>query len=81
MDDLSENEKQNISKFVEYSLMLIVRGFDEMEMNKRIELIKLFGSVIDTGITRYYHKISNLEDKITFLEEKINRLDGKNKKK
>ena len=36
MDDLSENEKQNISKFVEYSLMLIVRGFDEMEMNKRI---------------------------------------------
>jgi len=81
MDDLSQDEKQNISKFVEYSLMLIVRGFDEMEMNKRIEMVKLFGSMIDIFINRNYLKIAKLEDKISMLEDKIYELEGKNKKK
>ena len=81
MDDLSQHEKENISKFVEYSLMLIVRGFDEMEMNQRVELVKLFGSVLDIGLNRYFFKISKLEDKISFLEEKVKHLEAKNKKK
>jgi hypothetical protein len=81
MDDLSQDEKQNISKFVEYSLMLIVRGFDEMEMNQRLEFVKLFGSMIEISINKYFNKLSKLEDKICVLEDKINLLETKNKKK
>jgi len=81
MDDLSQHEKENISKFVEYSLMLLVRGFDEMEMNKRIEMVKLFGSILEISINKYFLKLSKLEDKIDYLEEKVDSLDKKNKKK
>jgi len=81
MDELSETEKQNISKFIEYSLMLIIRGFDEMEMNKRIDLVKLFGSVVEIGINKYINKISILEKKINTLENRIDSLEQKNKKK
>jgi len=81
MDELSETEKQSISKFIEYSLMLIIRGFDEMEMNKRIDLVKLFGSVVEIGINKYINKISILEKKINTLENRIDSLEQKNKKK
>lgn len=70
MDDLTDEEKQNISKFIEYSLMLIVKGFDEMEMNKRLELVKLFGSVINIGFNKTYLKTLDLEKRVKELEEK-----------
>lgn len=70
MADLSESEKKDISKFIEYSLMLILRGFDEMEMDKRLDLVKMLGSVIDIGLNKLYFRISDLEKRITDLEEK-----------
>lgn len=70
MDDLTDEEKQNISKFIEYSLMLIVKGFDEMEMNKRLELVKLFGSVINIGFNKTYLRTLELEKRVKELEEK-----------
>jgi len=81
MDDLSQDEKQNISKFVEYSLMLIVKGFDEMDINQRLEFVKLFGSIMEISINKDLKKISKLEDKICVLEDKIKLLESKNKKK
>ncbi len=70
MTDLSESEKKDISKFIEYSLMLILRGFDEMEMDKRLDLVKMLGSVIDIGLNKLYFRISELEKRIMALEEK-----------
>ncbi len=70
MDDLTEEEQQNISKFIEYSLMLIVKGFDEMDMNKRLELVKLVGSMINIYFKKTYLRTLELEKRVKELEEK-----------
>ena len=57
MEDINEEDQKNISKFIELSLSLIIRGFDEMEMQKRLELVKLLG------------KMLNLEKRVQILEQ------------
>lgn len=69
MDDLSKEEQENISRFIELSLSLIIRGFDEMEMQKRLELVKLLASVLNIGFEKTYGRILNLEKRIDELEK------------
>ncbi len=75
MANLSETEQQKLSKFVEYSLLLILKGFDEMDLKQRLELIKLFGSVIDIYVNRLLYRISDLEKRIEILENKNKKKD------
>jgi hypothetical protein len=70
MSELRENEQQKISKFIELSLSLILKGFDEMEMQKRLELVKLFGFVINLGVEQYYGRLLELERRLQQVEEK-----------
>lgn len=69
MDELSKEQQENISRFVELSLSLIIRGFDEMEMQKRLELVRLLASVINIGFEKTYGRISTLEKRICELEK------------
>lgn len=70
MNDLSEKEQQNLSKFIEYSLLLILKGFDEMDLQQRLELVKLFGSVIDIYVNKLFYRVSDLEKRIENLEKR-----------
>jgi len=69
MTELSKDEQEKISKFFELSLSLIIRGFDEMEMQKRLELIKLLGFILNFGFEKTYNRILTLEQKINELEK------------
>jgi hypothetical protein len=69
MEDLGMNEQEKISRFIELSLSLILRGFDEMEMQKRIELVKLLGFILEFGFEKTYKKIIDLERRIQALEK------------
>ena len=70
MTDLSADEQKNLSKFIEYSLNLVLKGFDEMEINKRLELVKLSACVFDIFFNKMFLKISDLENRVKALEEK-----------
>ena len=69
MAELNKEEQEKISKFFELSLSLIIRGFDEMEMQKRLELIKLLGFILNFGFEKTYGRILTLEQKINELEK------------
>ena len=70
MIELREEEQQKISKFIELSLSLILRGFDEMELQKRLELVKLLGFMINLGVEQYYGRVLELERRMQAVEEK-----------
>lgn len=69
MKDVEKEEQENISKFIELSLSLILRGFDEMEMQKRLELIKLLGFMVNFGFEKTYGRILDLEKRVQALEK------------
>ena len=73
MNDFDKNDQETLSKFIEYSLMLILKGFDEMEMKQRLDLIKYLGSVIDIFMNKMFFRISDLEKRINLLEEENNK--------
>ena len=68
MDELAREDQEKIAKFFELFLSLILRGFDEMEMQKRLELVKLFGFLLDFGFEKTYGRINNLEKRLCDLE-------------
>ena len=69
MEDINEEDQKNISKFIELSLSLILRGFDEMEMQKRLELVKLLGFMLNFGFEKTYGKMIDLEKRVRILEQ------------
>ena len=69
MDEISKEEQEKLSKFFELTLSLILRGFDEMEMQKRLELIKLLGFILNFGFEKTYGRIISLEERVQALEE------------
>ena len=69
MKDINEEDQKNISKFIELSLSLILRGFDEMEMQKRLELVKLLGFMLNFGFEKTYGKMLDLEKRVQALEK------------
>jgi len=69
MEDVEEEEQEKISKFIELSLSLILRGFDEMEMQKRLDLIKLLGFMLNFGFEKTYGRLLDLEKRVQALEK------------
>ena len=69
MEEISKEEQEKISKFIELSLSLILKGFDEMEMQKRLELVNLLGFIINLWFDKTYGRILNLEKRIIQLEK------------
>lgn len=68
--EMNENDKKNISKFIRLFLQMLMRGFDEMEMQKRLELVKAFGSILEFYFIKTYSRIDDLENRINSLETK-----------
>lgn len=69
MEKLSDKEQEKVSKFIEFSLSLILKGFDEMEMQKRLELVKLLGFMINFGFEKTYGRMLDLERRVQELEK------------
>lgn len=69
MEEISEEEQEKISRFIQLSISLILRGFDEMEMQKRLELVKLLGFMLNLGFEKTYGKIIDLEKRVQALEQ------------
>ena len=66
-DEIKEEEKK-ISRFVQLSLNMMLRGFDEMEMQQRLELVDLLGFTIQHSLLKNYTRINELEKRIQTLE-------------
>lgn len=69
MEEISEEEQEKISRFIQLSISLILRGFDEMEMQKRLELVKLLGFMLNLGFEKTYGKMIDLEKRVQALEQ------------
>jgi len=69
MDALCKEEKEKISKFIELSLSLLQHGFDEMEMQKRLEFVKLLGSTAEFWVEKTYGRMLTLEHRVSELEK------------
>ena len=69
MEEISEDEQEKISRFIQLSLSLILRGFDEMEMQKRLELVKLLGFMLNLGFEKTYGRLLDLGKRIETLEK------------
>jgi len=69
MEELSDKEQEKVSKFIEFSLSLILKGFDEMEMQKRLELVKLLGFMINFWFEKTYGRMFDLEERVRGLEK------------
>ena len=80
MKNLTKEEQENIFQFVDLSLSLIQRGFDEMEMPNRMKLVKLLGFILNIGFERIYGGMIDLEKRVAALEQKVALLEQKSKK-
>jgi len=69
MDGLSTDDQEKLSRFIELSLSLILHGFDEMEMDKRLELVKLVGFTAEFWVEKTYGRIFALEHRVQELEK------------
>jgi hypothetical protein len=69
MEGIREEAKEKISKFVELSLSLILHGFDEMEMQDRLELVKLLGFSAELWFEKTYGRMLDLERRVQELEK------------
>jgi hypothetical protein len=73
MDGLNEEEQEKLSKLIDLSLSLIMHGFDEMEMQKRLELVKLVGFSAELWIEKTYGRMLDLEKRVAELEKHVKR--------
>ena len=69
MEELGNEEQEKISLFIELFLSLIIRGFDEMEMQKRLKLVKLLGFMVNFGFEKTYGRLIDLEQRLNALEK------------
>ncbi|MFW6120290.1 MAG: hypothetical protein ACOC80_05250 [Petrotogales bacterium] len=68
-DEISEEEKEKISRFIHLFLNMMLCGFDEMEMQKRLELINNLGFMLELGINKTYGRMVNIEKRLQVLEK------------
>lgn len=79
-NEISEEEKEKVSRFIQLFLNMMIRGFDEMEMQKRLELVNNLGFMLEFGFNKTYGRIMDLEKRIQALEQNYT-LEKINKKK
>jgi hypothetical protein len=70
MDGVVEDEHLQISRFIELFFSLLQHGFDEMEMQDRLELVRLLGSTADFWVEKTYGRMLALERRVQQLEQK-----------
>jgi hypothetical protein len=69
MEGVCEDKKGKISEFIELSLSLLQHGFDEMEMQKKLEFVKLLGETADFWVEKTYGRMLTLEYRVSELEK------------
>ena len=71
MDGLSTEENEKLSKFMDLSFSLIMQGFDEMEMQQRLEFVKLLGFTTELWFKKIYGRILTLEKDVKELKNQL----------
>ncbi|MFA5101970.1 MAG: hypothetical protein WC525_02335 [Candidatus Thermoplasmatota archaeon] len=71
MEGVCEEESEQLSRFIELFLSLLQHGFDEMEMQKRLELVRLFGSTMEHWVEKTYGRMLCLEHRVEQLEKLV----------
>jgi len=71
MESVAAQDKEKLSRFIDLSLQMILHGFDEMEMQKRLELVKLLGFISEFWVEKTYGRILTLEHRVDELEQSL----------
>ena len=66
--EMNERDKESISKFIHLFLQMLMRGFDEMEMQNRLELVKTFGDTIEFYFLKTCSRLDSLENRLSLIE-------------
>jgi len=72
-DEMNEEEKEKISRFIHLFLNMMLRGFDEMEMQKRLELVNSLGVMLEFGFNKTCGRMIDFEKRLQMLEGQINK--------
>lgn len=68
---IDSHKKEKMERFIQLFLKMWLIGFDELEMNERVEAVQLFGEKVEDGVENFSSRLSILEEKVQSLEEKI----------
>jgi hypothetical protein len=71
MEGVCEEENQQLSRFIELALSLFQHGFDEMEMQNRLEFVRLLGSTANFWLEKTYGRMLSLEHRVQELENNM----------
>ncbi|HID24964.1 MAG TPA: hypothetical protein EYP23_00645 [Thermoplasmata archaeon] len=69
MDDLTVG-REKAARFFHLFLRVMLTGFDEMEMQERLELVELLGFMLQLGFENIYGRLLTLEKRVMELEKK-----------
>lgn len=68
-NDTINKEEEKISRFIHLFLNMMLRGFDEMEMQKRLELINTLGFMLEFSFDKIYGRMIDFEKRLQTLEK------------
>ncbi|HHH79840.1 MAG: hypothetical protein J7L32_06815 [Thermoplasmata archaeon] len=63
--------REDMERLVNLLLKMIFIGFDELEMQERVEAIELFGEKLRYGVSEVYNRLASLEERVEMLEKNL----------
>lgn len=63
--------REEMERLVDLLLKMIFIGFDELEMQERVEAIELFGEKLRHGVSEVYTRLASLEERVEMLEKNL----------
>ena len=63
-------DKKKLDRLVELLLKMWLIGFDELKMDERTEAVELFGEKIKYGVMDFDTRLTNIEERVHYLEKK-----------
>ena len=64
-------QRENFERLIQLFLKMSLIGFDELEMSERTEVVQLFGQKVKYDVDDFYHRLTALEEKVQFIENKM----------
>ena len=66
---MSDENKEDMTRLVQLFLKMVHIGFDELNMDDRMEFVKLCGTTLGWGVDKFYNRVVSLEERVETLEE------------
>jgi len=67
---MNSPDKKKLDRLVELLLKMWLIGFDELKMDERTEAVELFGEKIKYGVMDFDTRLTNIEERVHYLEKK-----------